>query len=276
MTEPWTTRADVQDTVEPGDREPARDFAERSGEETVQVPVAGQVNQPDQHAVQELPVADSCSTDSPSFPVHDAEEVEGARSAEEERDAVDVDATPDPDQVLLDRLEEVLEDHRNRMALLLADRAELEHAVAEQAATIDTLRGRVEELTGDQVRALLLPPGSRLVDVLASLRDTARRDFSDLPKETVLRQHANELEHADAGVSDAVRALGLVPVLCEVGEKFSSRFHQATGTTDTSTADLDKRIARVIRPGFTFPGSPRPSIAPQVVVYKYIAPTEGE
>lgn len=142
------------------------------------------------------------------------------------------------------------------------------HGRAEEyESIIRRMQTRIEELQANQVRELLKP----VIIKLASLHteavaaegraaarddDSARKDF-------------------DFFVVDIEESLGLLDVESigvSVGDEFDASKHAARRRIDTDDPSLDRRIAKVVRQGFTFVGAERVFLPAMVNVHRYSAP----
>ncbi|QIK67382.1 nucleotide exchange factor GrpE [Nocardioides sp. HDW12B] len=141
------------------------------------------------------------------------------------------------------------------------------HARAENyEQIIRQMQNRIEQLQGDQVQALLKPVFQRFAGLHAQATEasegakergeSAEKDFSFF---------AVAIEEA-LGLVD-LESVGAVPEV-----EFDSRKHHASRIVPTDDPDLDKRVQRVLRQGFTYVGAPRVLLPAQVSVYRYEPP----
>lgn len=141
------------------------------------------------------------------------------------------------------------------------------HARAENYEQIvRQMQSRIEQLQGDQVQALLKPVIQRFAGLHAQATEASE----------------NARERGESGEKDfsffAVaieEALGLVDIE-SVGAapavEFDSSKHHASRIVPTGDPELDQRVQRVLRQGFTYVGAPRVLLPAQVSVYRYAPP----
>ena len=127
------------------------------------------------------------------------------------------------------------------------------------------MQQRIEELQGDQVRALLSPVYQELASLHADLIEAAGKDYSVLPPERLPR----ELSFLLSRVDTSLHLLGLEPVGAAAGAPFDSRLHSAVRRVPTGRKSLDGVIETVQRQGFIFPGAAKASMYARVTVYAY-------
>lgn len=154
------------------------------------------------------------------------------------------------------------------LAAELADMAsalERFHARAEQyESIIRRMQSRIEELQADQVRELLKP----LILKLASLHTAA----IDAERRASTREDDASRRDFDYFVSEIEETLSLLDIESigvSVLDEFDAARHAARRRVDTDDASLDRRIAKVIRQGFTYVGAERVFIPAQVTVYRH-------
>lgn len=84
---------------------------------------------------------------------------------------------------------------------------------------------------------------------------------------------ARDLDLVRSALLDALARNGIEPIVCAVGTPFDPRLHKVAGVVPTSDPQLDRCVAAVVRPGFTWhDGDPvRPA---DVQVYKLQAPAD--
>jgi molecular chaperone GrpE (heat shock protein) len=131
---------------------------------------------------------------------------------------------------------------------------------------IRQMQSRVEELQGDQVKALLKPVIQRLAGLHAQATEAAEQ----------ARDRGESAEKDFSFFAVAIEeALGLVDIE-SVGVSASAQFdpgkQHAARVVPTSEPDLDRRVERVLRQGFTYVGATRVFLPAQVSVYRYEAP----
>jgi molecular chaperone GrpE (heat shock protein) len=136
---------------------------------------------------------------------------------------------------------------------------------AAQESLIARMQQRIEELQGDQVRALLSPVYQELASLHADLTEAAGKDYSVLPPERLPR----ELSFLVSRVDTALQLLGLESVGAAAGVQFDSRLHSAVRRVPTGRKSLDGMIEDVQRQGFIFPGAAKASMYARVTVYAY-------
>ena len=136
---------------------------------------------------------------------------------------------------------------------------------AAQESLIARMQQRIEELQGDQVRALLSPVYQELASLHADLTEAAGKDYSVLPPERLPR----ELSFLVSRVDTALQLLGLESVGAAAGVQFDSRLHSAVRRVPTGRKSLDEMIEDVQRQGFIFPGAAKASMYARVTVYAY-------
>lgn len=145
------------------------------------------------------------------------------------------------------------------------------HARAENyEQVIRQMQSRIEQLQGDQVQALLKPVIQRFAGLHAQATEasekarergeTAEKDFSFF---------AVAIEEA-LGLVD-IESVGAAP-----GVEFDSGKHHASRVVPTREADLDQRVQRVLRQGFTYAGAPRVFLPAQVSVFRYEEPPPAD
>jgi molecular chaperone GrpE (heat shock protein) len=151
------------------------------------------------------------------------------------------------------------------MAGIRADISMFQERSAAQESLITRMQQRIDELQGDQVRALLSPVYRELASLHADLLEAAGKDYSVLPPERLPR----ELSFLLSRVDTTLHLLGLESVGAAAGVPFDSRLHSAVRRVPTGRKSLDGVIATVQRQGFTFPGAAKASMYARVTVYAY-------
>lgn len=151
------------------------------------------------------------------------------------------------------------------IAGLRADFSTFQERSAAQESLIARMQQRIEELQGDQVRALLSPVYQELASLHADLTEAAGKDYSVLPPERLPR----ELSFLVSRVDTALQLLGLESVGAAAGVEFDSRLHSAVRRVPTGRESLDGMIEDVQRQGFIFPGAAKASMYARVTVYAY-------
>lgn len=151
------------------------------------------------------------------------------------------------------------------IAGLRADFSTFQERSAAQESLIARMQQRIEDLQGDQVRALLSPVYQELASLHADLAEAAGKDYSVIPPERLAR----ELSFLVSRVDTALQLLGLESVGAAAGVQFDSRLHSAVRRVPTGRESLDGMIEDVQRQGFIFPGAAKASMYARVTVYTY-------
>jgi molecular chaperone GrpE (heat shock protein) len=151
------------------------------------------------------------------------------------------------------------------IAGLRADFSTFQERSAAQESLIARMQQRIEEVQGDQVRALLSPVYQELASLQADLTEAAGKDYSVIPPERLRR----ELSFLVSRVDTALQLLGLESVGAAAGVQFDSRLHSAVRRVPTGRKSLDGMIEDVQRQGFIFPGAAKASMYARVTVYAY-------
>ena len=151
------------------------------------------------------------------------------------------------------------------IASLRADSSTFQERSAAQESLIARMQQRIEDLQGDQVRALLSPVYQELASLHADLTEAAGKDYSVIPPERLAR----ELSFLVSRVDTALQLLGLESVGAAAGVQFDSRLHSAVRRVPTGRESLDGMIEDVQRQGFIFPGAAKASMYARVTVYAY-------
>lgn len=139
----------------------------------------------------------------------------------------------------------------------------------EDRSTLESMSDTIQQLRQDQVSTLLLPGIQRIVIALHAIADALSKDESEYTLEDFRRIFRQELEYIDSLLRDSLENFGFEEVTSSIGTQFQPRQHQAKQKIRTSDESLDKKIAKVMRSGFTFAGSERAIIPAQVSVYQY-------
>jgi molecular chaperone GrpE (heat shock protein) len=148
---------------------------------------------------------------------------------------------------------------------LRAEVSTFQERSAAQESLIARMQQRIEDLQGDQVRALLSPVYQELASLHADLGEAAGKDYSVLPPDRLPR----ELSFLLSRVDTALQLLGLESVGAAAGVQFDSRLHSAVRRVPTGRQSLDGVIEDVQRQGFIFPGAAKASMYARVTVYTY-------
>lgn len=162
-------------------------------------------------------------------------------------------------------IDSILFELRAGLATLTSQVAAFNERSAAQESIITRMQQRLEELQGDQVRALLRPVFEQLGALHGDITAVAERE-SRATKDVRL---GKELAFLTNRVEAAFEALGLVSVGAQQGVVFDSRLHAAVRSQPTHDAALDKSIAEVQRQGFMRPGTTKTELHARVVVYSH-------
>ncbi|OBJ98310.1 nucleotide exchange factor GrpE [Mycolicibacterium conceptionense] len=154
----------------------------------------------------------------------------------------------------------------------MASALERFHGRAEQyESIIRRMQSRIEELQADQVRELLKP----VILKLASLHTEA----SAAEDRASAREDDSARKDFDYFLSEIEETLGLLDVE-SIGvsalDEFDAARHAARRRIETDDASLDRRVAKVLRQGFTFVGADRVFVPAVVAVYRHQPPTQDE
>ncbi|WP_105034923.1 nucleotide exchange factor GrpE [Cryobacterium aureum] len=147
----------------------------------------------------------------------------------------------------------------------LSDRARSDQDI------ITRMQHRIDELQGDQMRALMGPAVSELAKLHAEVLASADLDYARLGVERVQA----ELARTADGVIDAINVLGADSIDAQLGEAFNSQLHTAVRRVPTNSAKLDRTIAEVQRQGFRFEGVAKPALYARVKVFAFEAEPEA-
>ena len=132
------------------------------------------------------------------------------------------------------------------------------------------MQSRIEKLQGDQVQALLKPVIQRFAGLHAQAAEASERARErGEPAEKDFSFFAVAIEEA-LGLVD-IESVGAAP-----GVEFDSSKHHASRIVPTHDAELDQRVQRVLRQGFTYVGAPRVFLPAQVSVHRFESPPAGE
>lgn len=135
-----------------------------------------------------------------------------------------------------------------------------------QEQIIRQMQGRIEQLQGDQVQALLKPVLRRFAGLHAQAAEAAER----------ARERGEKAEKDFDFFMDAIEeSLGLIDVesvAAAPSAEFDPAKHHAARVVPTSDAEMDKRVHRVLRQGFTYVDADRVFLPAQVSVYRYQPP----
>lgn len=152
----------------------------------------------------------------------------------------------------------------------LASQVQAFHQRAEKyELIIREMQGRLEQLQGDQVQALLKPVIQRLAGLHAQASEAsenARDRGEDAEK---------DFNFFTVAIEEALGLLDIESVRAEVSGEFDPRAHHASRIIATDNAEQNNRIQRVVRQGFTYINAQRVFLPAQVSVYRYEPPPES-
>lgn len=178
-----------------------------------------------------------------------ATELEAGSSAAPESEVLDV----------LTRLEEEV--------LTLAAGQSRYHERAEQyEAMIRNLSEERAQLRDDQVRQLLAP----VFKTMARLHQRAG-ESADRAEQQGLVDVAKDFYFLMDEIGDLLADFDVEPVSAQPGEPIEPRLHMVVSTVATADPAADRTIARVLRHGYTYVGSPRPLQPAKVTAHKFVA-----
>lgn len=147
---------------------------------------------------------------------------------------------------------------------VLEDQVRRFHVRAENyEQIIRQMQGRIERLQGDQIQALLKPVIRRFAGLHSQAAEAAER----------ARERGERAEKDLDFFMDAIEeALGLIDVesvAAEPSAEFDPGKHHAARVVTTDDTEMDGRIQRVLRQGFTHVEAERVFLPAQVSVYRY-------
>lgn len=129
--------------------------------------------------------------------------------------------------------------------------------------TIRQMQSRIEQLQGDQVQALLRPVIRRFAGLHSQAAEAAER----------ARERGEKSEKDFDFFMDTIEeALGLIDVESVEAEPFAEfdpGKHHAARAVTTDAPEMDRRIHRVLRQGFTYVDADRVFLPAQVSVYRH-------
>jgi len=134
-----------------------------------------------------------------------------------------------------------------------------------QEDIISRLHDKLQLLQAGETKQLLKPVISGLVSLHSELAVQGRSVTRELSVDEVV----GLLDVFAVRVANILFSLGMEPFVPDIGEPFNGRFHQAIATVNTGAAVNDKRVASVLRPGFTDPMEKRIAYPAQVSVYRF-------
>lgn len=132
---------------------------------------------------------------------------------------------------------------------------------------ISRMQQRIDELQGNQSRALMGPVVTELAKLHAAVLESAELDYERLGVDRVRKELALTADR----VIDAMDLVGVTLIEAEPGEPFDARQHNAVRRVATTDPALDGVIAEVLRQGFRFEGEPKPALHARVKVYVFDA-----
>lgn len=147
----------------------------------------------------------------------------------------------------------------------LSAQIEVFHTRSEQyESIIRRMQSRIEELQSDQVRTLLKPVINRLAALYTEASHAAIRaaERGDAKSQKDFGYFADEIE-------EGLSMLDIESLNTQVGDGFDGSRHAARGAVATDNATLDRKVANVIRQGFTYVGAERVLLPTIVKVYRF-------
>lgn len=138
------------------------------------------------------------------------------------------------------------------------------HARAENyEQIIRQMQGRIEQLQGDQVQALLKPLIQRIATLHAQATEAA--GAARARSESAVK----DFEYFAVAIEEAFALIDLESVGAAEGAEFEPRKHHAARIVPTDDMALDRRVQRVLTQGFTYAGAPRVLLPAQVNIFRY-------
>lgn len=131
--------------------------------------------------------------------------------------------------------------------------------------TVRNMQMRIDQLQGDQIRALFKPLIQRLAAVHAHADEASAKAVEQNDSS------AKEFDYFRSAIEEALNLIDIESVGARVGERFHTSKHHAARAIPTGDSDLDKTIQRVLRQGFSYTGATRTLLPAQVSVYKFDA-----
>lgn len=128
---------------------------------------------------------------------------------------------------------------------------------------IREMQSRLEQLQGDQVQALLKPVMQRLATIHAQATEAAVRAH-DLEESA-----EKDFNFFVVAIEEAFGLLDIECVRARPHDRFDPSRHHASRIVPTDDPDLDERVQRVLRQGFTYIDAPRVFLPAQVSIYRY-------
>lgn len=128
---------------------------------------------------------------------------------------------------------------------------------------IRQMQSRIEQLQGDQVQALLKPVIQRFAGLHAQAIESSEQARDRL------EAAEKDFSFFAVAIEEALGLVDIESVGASPSVEFDPRKHHASRIVATGDPELDKRIQRVLRQGFTYAGAPRVFLPAQVSVYRY-------
>lgn len=147
----------------------------------------------------------------------------------------------------------------------MGSQLEMFHARSEQyESIIRRMQSKIEDLQSDQVRTLLKPVINRLAVLYTEAVSAAQRaaDRGDLKSQKDFGYFADEVE-------EGLGMLDIESLDTKVDDEFDAARHAARGATVTGDQSLDRKVAGVVRQGFTYVGAERVFLPALVKVYRF-------
>lgn len=168
-------------------------------------------------------------------------------------------------EVLLARFEDLEQGQRHHIDSLTDQ-------LAAKDRTLVAMNEAVEASRRDQVAVFLTPAARKLADLEHEVHDASSKSRQSLASDR--EQFVAEFDHVAESLVQIMETLGFDRVPCEVGMPFDAKLHKAVKTSRTSRHELDRTIATVLRPGYTFIGGSRTTLPATVIVNEYVNTAE--
>ncbi len=144
------------------------------------------------------------------------------------------------------------------------------HGRAEEyESIIRRMQSRIEELQADQVRELLKPVIVKLASLHSEMTDA--KDRAQDRGDDVARK---DYDFFATEIEDALSLLDIESIGAAPMDEFVASRHAARRRVDTDDPALDRRIAKVMRQGFTYVGAERVFLPAMVNVYRHVSPPQ--
>lgn len=134
---------------------------------------------------------------------------------------------------------------------------------ANYESIIRQMQSRIEQLQTDQVQALLKPMIQRIAGLHAQASEAAIRARER--GESAVK----DFDFFTLAIEDAFGIVDIESVGAAPGVEFDPKKHHAAQNIPTGDIELNKRVHRVLRQGFTYAEAPRVFLPAQVTVYRY-------